>query len=273
MKSTLQSVLESLSGSGPERGLVDLAALVLTVIVILVVFRIVRALILKIAGTQASPQLRFIIGRATSYTGVVDALMTVCNRLGVDLSAVLGAAGILGVAAGFAAQTSVSNIISGFFVMTERAFRIGDLLKVDSVSGVVESISLLSIRLRTPDNQLIRIPNETIIKTNLVNMSHFDNRRFDLRVSVSYGTDLRAVRELLLDIAKNNEFALQEPAPILIFDTLAPSAIEIMLGVWGKKENFLALKNSMMIDVTERFRTENVTVPYPRLDVAMKTSE
>ncbi|HPX47238.1 MAG TPA: mechanosensitive ion channel family protein, partial [Treponemataceae bacterium] len=192
---------------------------------------------------------------------------------GVDLSAVLGAAGILGVAAGFAAQTSVSNIISGFFVMTERAFRIGDLLKVDSVSGVVESISLLSIRLRTPDNQLIRIPNETIIKTNLVNMSHFDNRRFDLRVSVSYGTDLRAVRELLLDIAKNNEFALQEPAPILIFDTLAPSAIEIMLGVWGKKENFLALKNSMMIDVTERFRTENVTVPYPRLDVAMKTSE
>ncbi|HPX48057.1 MAG TPA: hypothetical protein PK408_07650, partial [Treponemataceae bacterium] len=86
MKSTLQTVLESLSGSGPERRLVDLAALVLTVIVILVVFRIVRVLILKIAGTQASPQLRFIIGRATSYTGVVVALMTVFNRLGVDLS-------------------------------------------------------------------------------------------------------------------------------------------------------------------------------------------
>ena len=267
MNTTLATLSETFSSFLSGSRFADLVSIVLTVIAILVAFRIIRTLVLKLVGDRGSPQIRFIVKRGIGYAGSVVAVMTVFNRLGIDFTAVLGAAGIVGVAAGFAAQTSVSNIISGFFVMTERAFRIGDTLKIDAASGVVESFSLLSIKLRTPDNQLIRIPNETIIKANLVNMSHFENRRCDMRFGVSYGTDLRAVREALLGIAAENEFALKDSEPVIVFDSFTPSSIEILFGVWGKKEQFLDLKNSLMIEVSERFRRDGIEIPQAKLDV------
>ncbi len=235
-------------------------------------FRIVRSLVLRFIGSRLSEQVRYLIHKAIDYTAVVVIVMTIFNRLGINFSAILGAAGIAGVAVGFAAQTSVSNVISGLFVMTERAFKIGDVLTVDSVTGVVESFDLLSVRLKTFDNKLVRIPNETIIKTNLVNITHFDVRRCDLRVGVSYEANLRRIREILLDIAAKNAFAVADPAPIVVFDSFSSSSVDILLGVWGSKENYLDLKNTLMMDLSERFRAEGISIPFPQLDVHMVDS-
>lgn len=247
-------------------GIIWLAAIVA---IVWLSFRILRTILMRVIGTRLSDQVRYLIHKAIDYTAVIVIIMTVFNRLGINFSAILGAAGIAGVAVGFAAQTSVSNVISGLFVMTERAFKIGDVLTVDSVTGVVESFDLLSVRLKTFDNKLVRIPNETIIKTNLVNITHFDVRRCDLHVGVSYGTDLRRVKAILLDIAAKNEFAVVDPAPIIVFDSFSASSVDIMLGVWSAKENYLDLKNSLMIDVSERFRSEGVSIPFPQVDVHM----
>ena len=247
----------------------DIAWGVAIVATVWLTFRIVRSLVLRFIGSRLSEQVRYLIQKAIDYTAVVVIVMTIFNRLGINFSAILGAAGIAGVAVGFAAQTSVSNVISGLFVMTERAFKIGDVLTVDSVTGVVESFDLLSVRLKTFDNKLVRIPNETIIKTNLVNITHFDVRRCDLRVGVSYEANLRRIREILLDIAAKNAFAVADPAPIVVFDSFSSSSVDILLGVWGSKENYLDLKNTLMIDLSERFRAEGISIPFPQLDVHM----
>jgi small-conductance mechanosensitive channel len=129
--------------------------------IILIAFRLLRKIVMQVAEQKCNVQVQHVISKGINYTGIAIVIMTVFNRLGINFSALLGAAGIAGIAVGFAAQTSVSNVISGVFVMTERAFKIGDLLQVDSIIGTVESIDLLSIRLKTPENQLVRIPNET----------------------------------------------------------------------------------------------------------------
>ncbi len=247
--------------------MLDIFWLVLIVAIVWTVFRILRSLILRVVGNRLNEQVRYILKKAIDYAGAVVIVLTVFDRLGIDFSAILGAAGIAGVALGFAAQTSVSNVISGLFVMTERAFKIGDVLKVDTTVGVVESFDLLSVRLRTFDNQLVRIPNETIIKTNLVNITHYDVRRCDLRVGVAYGTDLRKLKAVLESVALNNEFSVEDPAPVVVFEAFSSSSIDVMCGVWGPKDKYRDLKNSMMMDISERFAAEGITIPFPQLDV------
>jgi small-conductance mechanosensitive channel len=243
---------------------------VFTIAVIFVFFSVVRKIVARFTSKAANPQVPYLIDKALHYAGVVIAVMTVFNRLGINFSALLGAAGVAGIAVGFAAQTSVSNVISGFFVMTERAFKIGDILQVDSVTGVVEAFDLLSVRLRTFDNQFVRIPNETIIKTNLVNITHYPTRRFNLVVGVSHGADLERVREVLLKIAADCAFAVSEPEPVVIFDGFDASSIKVILGVWGKTEDFLSLKNAITLGVWKGFREAGISIPFPQLDVTIK---
>ena len=158
--------------------LLSFAGFVLLFFGLLLFFRVLEALVKKISADHLSEQAQHITGKIIHYIGMLVIVMTIFNRFGIDFSALIGAAGIAGVAIGFAAQTSISNIISGFFVMSERSFKIGDVIQVDSVIGTVVSIDLLAVRLKTAENQLVRIPNETIIKTNLKNITHYPLRRF-----------------------------------------------------------------------------------------------
>jgi small-conductance mechanosensitive channel len=255
----------------PER-LFSAISVILIVVALLAFFRVLRKLAERVTARSGSPQVRYLVDKAIHYTGVVLAVLTVFNRLGISFSALLGAAGIAGIAIGFAAQTSVSNVISGLFVMTERAFKLGDVLKIDSITGVVESFDLLSVRLKTFDNQLVRIPNETVIKANLMNMTHYSVRRFSLTVGVAYGSDLERVREVLLGIAETCEFAVSDPAPVVIFDAFESSSIRVVFGVWGATEDFLSLKNAVMLAVSRRFAEEGIVIPFQQIDVRVQPS-
>jgi len=115
-----------------------------------------------------------ILVRRVVFYGVAGLFVaSALSDLGVDLSILLGAAGILTVALGFASQTSASNIISGLFLIGEKPFAVGDVIRVSGTVGEVISIDLMSVKLRTFDNLFVRIPNETMIKTEVTNLMRF----------------------------------------------------------------------------------------------------
>lgn len=255
----------------PER-ILSLVSFFAVIAVILAFFGIARKVARRLTKDKCSQQVQYLTDKAIHYAGVVIVVMTVFNKLGINFTALLGAAGIVGVAIGFAAQTSVSNVISGLFVMSERAFKLGDVLQVDSVIGTVEAFDLLSVRLRTFDNQFVRIPNETVIKANLVNVTYFPFRRFSLAVGVAYGSDLPKVRTLLLETALSNELVQKEPAPAVIFDGFGASAVNVILNVWGETGRYLDLKNAITLAVYESFAREGIVIPLPQLDVRLMRS-
>ena len=200
-------------------------------------------------------------------------VLTAFHRLGIDISAILGAAGIAGVAIGFAAQTSISNIISGLFVITERAFKINDTIEVNGTIGTVQAINLLSVILKTFDSQYVRIPNETIIKANLINYSQFPYRRVKTELSVAYGTDLRRTEQILLAVAKNNAFTLDDPAPSILWTSFSSSSIDFTLMTWTKIEDFVNLRNSLFVEIDERLKQENIEIPFQQLDIHIKGNQ
>ena len=144
----------------------NLAKVVTSVVAILifwVFYRIIRHFVKKTASKTLQKKTVSIIVKAISYCFYILIVMYVLGLFGIKLSAIWGAAGIAGVAIGFAAQTSVSNLISGLFVVTDKAMKIGDFIEVDGISGTVDTIGVISIKIHTVDNQLVRIPNSTII--------------------------------------------------------------------------------------------------------------
>jgi len=184
-------------------------------------------------------------------------------ELGFDLSVLLGAAGILTVAIGFASQTSASNVISGLFLLGERPFAVGDVIRVNGTTGEVLSVDLLSVKLRTFDNLFVRIPNETMIKSEVTNLRRFPIRRVDLQVGVAYKEDLREVHEVLMEVADRNPLCLEEPTPLIIFQGYGDSSINHQFSVWAKTEHFLDLRNSIPVEIKEAFDEHDIEIPFP----------
>jgi len=216
---------------------------------------------------QLSRQRMMLISRTIVYTGYIGLVLIVIRELKYDLTALFGAAGVLSIIIGVASQTSIGNIISGLFLVGEKSFELGDVVRIGDKSGTVYSIDLLSIKVKTFDNLLIRIPNQAVISTELTNITKFPVRRLDLQIGVAYKEDLRKVKTVLENVARNNPLCLEEPEPVIIFQTFGESSITITLGVWFEKANYLAVRNSVFIEIKEAFDREGIEIPFPHISV------
>jgi small-conductance mechanosensitive channel len=190
-------------------------------------------------------------------------IVTALNQAGFDLGILLGAAGILSVAIGFASQTSAANIISGLFVVGERSISVGDIVQVGTYTGEVLSIDWLSIKLRTFDNLFVRIPNESFIKSEVTNLSKFPIRRVDMQVRIAYSQDIGHTRSVLLDVAAHNPLCLESPEPLIIMRGFGESSIDMQFSVWTLRENFLRMRNSLQEDIKNAFDAAGIQIPFP----------
>lgn len=218
----------------------------------------------RVFGRRSTAQHGLIAGKVVFYPGIMILMITVLGELGFGLTPILGAAGVVGIALGFASQTSVSNVISGLFLIAERPFEVDDLIQVGTTTGRVISIDTLSIKLRTFDNRFVRIPNETIVKSEVTTITRFPIRRLDLNVGIAYREDVARVRALLLEIAGSEPMALMEPAPVVFIDGFGESSVNLRLGVWVVQAKYLNLKISLQEAIKARFDREGVQIPFPQ---------
>ena len=230
----------------------------------LVVARAASAAVLRVMGKLLDAQQRMIVSRVIYYLLLGLFLLSALHELGFSLSILMGAAGILSVAVGFASQTSASNLISGLFLIVERPFSVGDVITLGGTTGEVLSIDLLSVKLRTFDNLYVRIPNETLIKSEVTTLTKFPIRRIDLQLGVAYKEDIAKVRELLFQLAGKNPLSLEEPKPLFIFLGFGDSAINLQFSIWVKRENFLDLKNAIQEEIKTAFEREGIEIPFPQ---------
>ena len=245
-----------------ERALIFVRATIL-LLTGLVLAKVVSAMVKKIAARRLSTHQTMILRRSSFYLILGLFLVSALHELGFNLGVLLGAAGIFTVAIGFASQTSASNLISGLFLVAERPFTVGDVIKVGDTVGEVLSIDLLSVKLRTFDNLYVRIPNESLIKTETTTLTRFPIRRIDVKVGIAYKEDITRTRTLLEQIARNNPLCLEEPKPLFIFLGFGESSLDIQFSIWAKRENFLDLKNSLQEEIKCAFDAQGIEIPFP----------
>ena len=225
--------------------------------------KIISTYVFKLTTNILEAQAHLMLKRVMYYGILLVFFMSALIEMGFNLSVLLGAAGVFSVAIGFASQTSASNIISGLFLMAEKPFTIGDVIKVDDTTGEVLAIDMLSVKVRTYDNLYVRLPNESLIKSKCTTITRFPIRRQDMMIGVAYKEDIQKVKKVLFEVADKNPLCLEEPKPIYIFQGYGDSALNIQFSVWGTKENFLEMKNSMYEQIKEAFDRENIEIPFP----------
>ena len=248
---------------GTERGFALLRAAAFLVLG-WVLARAATGLLTRLFKNILDTQRLFLVRRSAFYAIILLALFSALLELGFNLGVLLGAAGILTVAVGFAAQTSASNIISGLFLIGEAPFSIGDLIKVGELTGEVLSIDLLSVKLRTLDNLFVRVPNESLIKSNVTNLTRFPIRRFDLQLWLDYKEDLVQVGRILEAVADECKFCLDEPKPQVIFQGFGESGQNVQFSVWAARANWLTMRNALPAKVLQALAQENIEIGLPQ---------
>ncbi len=239
----------------------------LILIIGLAILGILEAVTKKLLPKRFNPQRKMLITRFVRYTGIVILFMIVISELKINLTAIFGAAGVIGIVIGVASQTSIGNIVSGFFLVSEKSFELGDIIRIGDKTGTVYSVDLLSIKIKTFDNLLLRIPNQTVISSEVINVTKFPIRRLDIDLRVAYKEDLVRVMSALKSIVKRNPFCLDEPEPLITFTDFGESGINILLGVWFEKANFIQVKNSLFIEIKSTFDAEGIEIPFPHLSI------
>jgi len=229
----------------------------------LVVARFMGAAIFRVTNGPMGLHTAVTLRRLVFYGVSIIVVMMVLRELGFSLAVLVGAAGILTVALGFASQTSASNLISGIFLVAEKPFEIGDVIKVGNTTGEVLSIDLLSVKLRTFDNLFIRVPNETLIKSEITNFTRFPIRRLDLQIGVAYKEDIAKVRDVLFLVADKYPLCLDQPRPLMIFQGFGDSSLNLQLSVWATRENYIQLRNSIPEEIKKAFDEEGIEIPFP----------
>ncbi len=244
---------------------------------------IVKALLILVIGLIASKIISNVSGKLTtsklgSHIGSVTknivfyvlVLATVIAFLGVfeiDITGILAAAGILGIVIGFAAQTSVSNIISGFFLIADKPFEIGEAIEIDGQAGYVLDISLLSTRIRTFDNRYLRIPNSTVANARIVNLSRYEIRRLDIPVGIAYKENIQKALEILNSVIRSNETVLIEPEPLVIITRFGESGIDFEIRVWIQRSALFTVRTELIEGIKNAFDEAGIEIPFPHRTV------
>lgn len=251
--------------------LIHVGISLVTMLIFYIVYRIIKSIVRKKLAVNMKPAVAVAASKIISYVFYVLIVMYVLGLFGINLSAVWGAAGIAGVAIGFAAQTSVSNLISGLFVVTDKAMKIGDFIEVDGVSGTVDSISFLSVRVHTADNQLVRIPNSLIINNKLKNYATYDYRRYVFEFSVDYSSDLDKTLAAIKQVPARCPTVVTDEGhePAVWYVALGESGISMNLIVWCKRADFFQTKSDVCVNVAKVCRENGVNIPFNRMDVTI----
>lgn len=231
----------------------------------LLIVRILTGIVLKIIKRSQTQQVRTVVRKVMIYFGNSIIILTALAQAGAELSAILGAAGVLGIAVGIASQTSLSNIISGLFVVGEKAFQIGDVIKSGEITGVVDSIDLLSVKIKTFDNLFVRIPNTKIISQELTNITRYPLRRMDFNIKVPFNSDLGGIQRILLDIAFKELLCLNNPEPLILFTDFSDSGINVLYGIWFDKSDYVSVRNNVFKSIISSFRKNKIEIAIPHI--------
>ena len=226
---------------------------------------------------------RFKIDRGTkeAISSVIGYLIAgigfviVLTSAGIDFSSLTVVAGVLGIGIGLGFQNIASNFISGITILFEQPLKVGDLVEVDDLKGIVEKISIRSTVVRTLDNVFVIVPNQKFIENNIVNWSYRDAKcRVHIPVGVAYGTDTTLVTEALLAAARRHPRVLGQPTPKVWFKEFGDSSLNFELLVWvDDPPSIPQFTSDLNFSIENELNIRDINIPFPQRDLHIKNPQ
>lgn len=200
------------------------------------------------------------------FFGIIISLIVGIAVMGGSFSSIAIVAGALSFGAGLGLQNTVSNLVAGLTILFERPIKVGDWVIIDGQEGIVKRINMRSTEVETWNKSNAIIPNSDILSKSLVNKTYSDRvGRVEIAVGVDYDSDINKVKDILMDIAKNDPDVLSTPAPSLLFTSLGDSSLNFQLNCYtANVYSSAGISYRIRESIVNRFRENKINIPFPQ---------
>ena len=203
---------------------------------------------------------------------MVVLLLAIVQTLGINTSSFLALFASAGLAIGMALSGTLQNFAGGVILLLLRPYKVGDYVEAQGQSGTVESIGLFSTCLKTPDNQTIYVPNNTIATSIIDNYSQSATRRVDWTLSISYGDDVDVARREILAMLAADKRVLTDTAPVVYVKNLGESSVDLVIRAWVANADYWGLYFDMNEKMYKELPSKGINFPFPQMDVNIKNN-
>jgi small-conductance mechanosensitive channel len=242
---------------------------------LLVTIRYLQARVAHKTASKVDDIVYDLLIRFSNFIIYTVAIIIALDLLGINIVPFIAGAGIAGVAIGFAAKDTLSNLIAGILLILDRPFEVGDRIEVWSAPagsatwGDVIDIGLRATKIKTTDNIVIIIPNNEIMLRDIINYTIISEKiRVRINIGIAYDANLQAAKKIIVQVAQATEWVADDPPPKVVVRNFGESAVGLQLRVWIHDARQRMNTISHITDkVKEAFDQEGIEIPYPKRDI------
>jgi small-conductance mechanosensitive channel len=194
---------------------------------------------------------------------------------GIPIDKITIIIGALGVGIGFGLQNIINNLVSGIILAFEKPMQIGDVIEIENHIGTVKEIGIRSSKITTYDGADLVVPNGEFISKQITNWTLTNTfRRIELIIGVAYESDLLLVQKLLVELVEQNKTIITFPKPAVLLHEFSNSSVNFRVLFWTNDfDSWTLLKSSVLLEIFECFKKNNITIPFPQQDIHVKTMD
>lgn len=229
--------------------------------------------IILLHSTEMTAPGRYTATTMTNYLIVTAGAILVSTTIGVEWSKLQWLVAALGVGIGFGLQEIVANFISGLIILFERPIRVGDIVTVGDTDGVVTKIRIRATTIRNWDRKELLVPNKEFITGRLLNWSLSDQvNRIVVVVGVAYEADVDKAHELMIEAAKENEYVIEDPGPVVSFEGFGDNSLTLLLRAYIETlDHRLATVTTLHKAINKKFQQAGIAIAFPQRDLHLNT--
>ncbi|MGB3605576.1 mechanosensitive ion channel family protein [Psychroserpens sp.] len=218
---------------------------------------------------EFEPSLQKFLLNLTGWILKIIMIIVVLGTVGIETTSFAAVIAAAGLAIGLALQGSLANFAGGVLILIIKPFKIGDFISAQGIEGTVKEISIFNTTVNTFGNQLAVIPNGKLSNDNIVNYSAEPIRKEAITFGISYDSDIKVTKDILLKLVNEQEQVIQDEGkvPMIVVSELADSSVNLSLRYWSKNEDFWALRWFILEEGKSRLESAGVVIPFPQRDV------
>ncbi|NMB02139.1 MAG: mechanosensitive ion channel family protein [Firmicutes bacterium] len=224
----------------------------------------------RMAKVEVDDSLRTFL--APLLKGLLQVLLviTVAATVGIEITTFAAIIGAASLAVGLAFQGSLSNFAGGVLILIFKPFKVGDFIEAAGYSGTVREIQVFHTVLQTPDSQKVIIPNADLSNSSAINYSAYENRRATVKLPISFGSDFKLAKEVILKVAENHPLVLKDPAPMVVMGEFGENGPVVWARVWAKRTDYWTMLFDFQEQIKDAIAEAGVEIPYNTMDVNIK---
>lgn len=244
-----------------------IAAILIGLIIIKLALKIINKTLSKSKMDKITVSFILSILKFLAYLVLI---LIVAQIVGIPVTGLVALLTTASLAVGLALQDSLSNLANGIILITTKPFHEGDYVEIGGVSGSVKAIKMLTTSIITPDNKLITLPNSKIVTSEIINYNTLGRRRVDFTFGVAYESDVRLVRDIIMNVINSNGKILLDPAPAVDLKTLNDSSIDFFARCWCDSEDYWDVYYYVIQNVFNEFNKAGISIPYNQVEVRLR---